>query len=450
MKNNITRDTFDRTKQFSRVLFQQGRVQLDADFNEQASIFLDYLRTLTVDLVGPAAGPADNFGFALALDDKTDNISISPGRYYVDGLMVENAGPTPFAKTITDIRSGNKPVAVYLDVWERLITAIEDDLIREKALGGPDTASRAKVEWAVRPLLGGEINLETSPTTKLKSARSQFQDWIEKRRATRPLLRADLMKEEPNDDPCACSPDPGYRGFENELYRVEIHRPGSGVYAPGKSSKDTATFKWSRNNGADVAAWSDADDGVLQVAAARDRARGFVAGQWVELTDESNDLEGRPGTLVQLKSVSAGSLTLDPKSAPGAPLGLDKFNGKYPKVRRWDQEENEDILLDEGAVAIEYDKWYALEDGLQVLFPAPAPADGQPGQYEFRSGDYWLIPARVATRDIEWSAQDRTNGRRPDGVDHHYALLGLLEPGADDKFSFTDMRQKFARLPLNP
>ena len=39
---------------------------------------------------------------------------------------------------------------VYVDVWERAITYLEDDNIREVALGGPDTAARAKVVWQVK------------------------------------------------------------------------------------------------------------------------------------------------------------------------------------------------------------------------------------------------------------------------------------------------------------
>ena len=42
-ENDITRATFHRVKHFSRVLMQQGRVQLDADWNEQVSILLHYL-----------------------------------------------------------------------------------------------------------------------------------------------------------------------------------------------------------------------------------------------------------------------------------------------------------------------------------------------------------------------------------------------------------------------
>src|SRR5215210_5461298 len=102
MKNDITRDTFNPLKHFSRVLSQQGRVQLDADWNEQVSILLHYLRTLTTDLIGPSAGPKAAWGFELIV--KPDGLSeqdtklflesksllIAPGRYYVDGVVAEN------------------------------------------------------------------------------------------------------------------------------------------------------------------------------------------------------------------------------------------------------------------------------------------------------------------------------------------------------------------------
>ena len=40
MKGDFTRNTFDPDKHFLRVLMQQGRVQLDSDWNEQAAILL--------------------------------------------------------------------------------------------------------------------------------------------------------------------------------------------------------------------------------------------------------------------------------------------------------------------------------------------------------------------------------------------------------------------------
>jgi hypothetical protein len=77
-------------------------------------------------------------------------------------------------------------------------------------------------------------------------------------------------------------------------------------------------------------------------------------------------------------------------------------------------------------------------------------------EYQFRSGDYWLIPARVASRDIEWpwerndvdKAEDATPIRRalpPHEIKHHYALLSLLAPSGAT-FKFNDLRRKFAPL----
>ena len=59
MKGDFTRNTFDPLKHFTRVLMQQGRVQLDADWNEQAAILLHCLQTLAADLIGPHGGPSD-------------------------------------------------------------------------------------------------------------------------------------------------------------------------------------------------------------------------------------------------------------------------------------------------------------------------------------------------------------------------------------------------------
>src|SRR5207244_2465359 len=51
------------------------------------------------------------------------------------------------------LRSNSKfPFLIYLDVWERHISSVEDDSIREVALGGADTASRAQLVWQVRHL----------------------------------------------------------------------------------------------------------------------------------------------------------------------------------------------------------------------------------------------------------------------------------------------------------
>jgi hypothetical protein len=167
MQGDFSRNTFDPRHRFSRVLMQQGRVLLDADWNEQTSILLHYLRTLTKDLVGPHGGPGDGFaigdedddGEALELD-----FTIGRGRYYVDGILCENLAPvTCPAKPAPPLYYSAQPddpepeelekgtsYLVYLDVWERHLTHLQAEHVREVALGGPDTASRAQVVWQVK------------------------------------------------------------------------------------------------------------------------------------------------------------------------------------------------------------------------------------------------------------------------------------------------------------
>src|SRR5438445_12157848 len=95
LRGDFTRDTFDPLKHFSRVLMQQGRVQLDADWNEQTSILLHYLQTLAADLIGPHGGPAssdggpgEGFQISEATPPASDFL-IGFGRYYVGGLLCE-------------------------------------------------------------------------------------------------------------------------------------------------------------------------------------------------------------------------------------------------------------------------------------------------------------------------------------------------------------------------
>src|SRR6266851_4459068 len=112
MKADLTRDTFHPLKHYARVLTQQGRVQLDADMNEQAAILLRYLHILAADLIGPAGGPVDpqgNVGFAITAPltptPKPPDFQIGFGNYYVNGLLCQ-ADFVPMAIFPTAVAAG--------------------------------------------------------------------------------------------------------------------------------------------------------------------------------------------------------------------------------------------------------------------------------------------------------------------------------------------------------
>src|SRR5664279_2883598 len=117
MKADLTRNTFHWNKHYTRVLMQQGRVQIDADWNEQSAILLQTIRTLAADLIGPHGGPDDNLGYIVlqglpALTPPVVDFGISNGHYYVDGILCTN-DPTPIA--ITEMVTGKQQVRI--EAW---------------------------------------------------------------------------------------------------------------------------------------------------------------------------------------------------------------------------------------------------------------------------------------------------------------------------------------------
>lgn len=322
------------------------------------------------------------------------------------------------------------------------MTVVEDDRIREKALGGPDTASRAKLIWQVK--LWDTANGGTpEPADDPGKIRNHWKEWIQQDQWQPPYLgclKARVKRPGDSHDPCLTAPDAKYRGTENHLYRVEIHQGGY----------RTATFKWSRDNGVIVTA-CESDGTELTVH----NARGFAANQWVELTNEGQELRGEPGRLVKITKIEGEKLTLE-QSVP-KPSGISEHEDWPTKVRRWDQHEKGGVALEKGAVPVQEgldeSNWIDLEDGIQIQFQSHSE------QNRYRTGDYWLIPARVATGNIEWPVNVNHKGeperdengdaipiaQSPHGIRHHYAPLAILT-FEDNEWKVDDCRCEFTAL----
>src|SRR5450755_2536673 len=156
MKGDFSKATFNAKKHYHDVLLQQGRVLVDAEWNEQSRIISYRTETGTLDIIGASGTPLHNAGFEIIPVDSAGNpvlvnatnIIISKGRFYVDGILCENETDVLFTSQ-PDFITTSLPVIAgtyvfYLDVWQRHITALEDPDIREVALGGPDTTTRLK------------------------------------------------------------------------------------------------------------------------------------------------------------------------------------------------------------------------------------------------------------------------------------------------------------------
>jgi hypothetical protein len=501
MKGDFSMDRFDPSKNYNRVLKQQGRVELDSDWNEGAAISQHLLRSFVADIVGRHAGPMENCGFALAdaeaegMKPVVGDLLLGRGRYYVDGLMIENPEPCfytkqPWRSPVEKLEAGHAYVA-YLDVWERHVTYIEDDSICEIALGGPDTCTRAQTVWQVRVWdpnarprpRGGEptgreaiekqieelrvkieaarMDIEGSDTaaaaklkrsiTKMEKDLAQLKSKLEeslsetegeppetpecnevisKLRAWKSgTIAARLEKAAVDENPCVLPPESRYRGLENHLYRIEIHTSGD-----TRDINRVPTFKWSRENGSVAARWLGTTGNEVRVA----NSRGFAAGQYVELTSETDDLNTVPGPISRIVKIDGDIITLE--SAPA-------WKASFPnlKIRRWDQKPNDEQTLTDGAIAIQPGTgekgWIKIEDGIEIQF----------SEGEYRTGDYWLIPARVVSGDIVWPTDGAGDAmhRLPAGIVHHYAPLFIVEATGTAPFVklVHDCRCRFAPLP---
>jgi hypothetical protein len=465
MKGDFTRDTFDAAEHFTRVLMQQGRVQLDADWNEQASILLHYLQTLAEDLIGPFGGPTkivrngewmQNNGFKIDPVDSGGNLtdlSIDVGRYYVDGILCENAkdSGTYFTQDDYPRDSEEDPLPednflVYLDVWERLITHREDDGIREVALGGPDTAARAKVVWQVKVAdkLPDGTGIPDTPGTEEDASWSDWvtvhwPDWVkywqpENRGQLKAKAKEDLQQ---NIDACAVSPEARYRGVENQLYRVEVHRGGPAWDGAENSKGSAATFKWSRENGSVCFSILRTEGQRIYLEhLGRDSRFSLKKDDWVEIVDDTIVKRGQAGLLLQVDEVDPLDMVVTLQASTGTQLPVyDEQSTTHPLLRRWDH--TGDASYD-GALPITESNaldtgWLDLEDGIVIQFQ-PA------SENRYRTGDYWLIPARTATGDVEWpGGVGDPDPLPPHGVDHHYAPLAVVVGT-----TVHDVRKKFS------
>lgn len=461
MGADVSRVRFDPLRDFAGVVLGQGRLLLDADFNELVALLDRRLRAHAVDLTSFGPDPA-RAGVAWVPRQTPDAfrvgvsagaLSIGRGRMYVDGLVAENHGgapqtldpllaeptgtadaaydPQPYWPAPDSLSPGG-PHLAYLDVWRREVTHLEDPGLVEVAVG-VDTSARWQTAWQVRLLadVGSDVTCA--------SADADIPGWLDVIRPSDGRLSSGSVPVDDDDDPCALPPTGGYRGLENQTYRVEIHAGGE----PG-----TATFTWSRDN-ASVAmpVVEPVSATVLRLASVgRDDVLRISSGDWVEILDDRRELSGAAGEMRRVTVDDAARTIAFAPALPAELVAADAAEAadRHLRVRRWDasgrvRDAGGTTLIDldapgaTGLVTVPSDPTtqVVLEHGIVVSFDVTAPGG------RFRAGDHWIFAARSATTSVE-ALRDAP----PLGVHHHHARLGLVTfPDAA-----TDCRQHWPPL----
>jgi hypothetical protein len=166
MASDRARVSYDPSRSWRGVIAQQGRVTVEADWNEAAMIGEERDRHVALDVVGPVGSPDRGYAVTAApprgerSGSAPGDLTIGPGTLYLGGERLDltervrySAQPdwldhstdpmwqAPLARRDADSRHE----LVYLLAAEQEVSAVEDPALADVALGGPDTMQRRRI-----------------------------------------------------------------------------------------------------------------------------------------------------------------------------------------------------------------------------------------------------------------------------------------------------------------
>jgi hypothetical protein len=453
MGSDRARVSYDPNQQYRSVVMQQGRVTLEADWNEAQQISSEELRSETLDIVGPCGTPDD--GYKVVLQNQPTHppfdFYIGGGIMYVGGLRVELPDPVQYSNQPDWLDYGpedpdwvgistlfrHRPTDefVYLLLREQEVSAVEDPDLKDVALGGPDTAQRTR-------LLQRFVRLSTNGATcaaGLQSAQTKWRSeglWFnpdDMRLNSGSTLQVSFSGQAQTD---SCQPvaQGGYVAPDNQLIRVQI----SGVDPLTGKPK----FLW----GFDDASFLyriDVDpnnsQNLIFQSAPVDAGHQPVSGQAIEILRSAAELKN--GGFVA--ALSGSVVTLDKNYQPdsqsvtlpaGVTLPLDYLTAQMSPpaqlfLRVWQQE----VVFTPGTVMS------LGNTGVQVTLDAPKGTS-------FHLGDYWLFAVRPATPQAVYPERYQQSPQLPDGPRLWACPLGVIGWNQEVGTLVADCRNPFDNL----
>ncbi|MCU0589521.1 MAG: DUF6519 domain-containing protein [Syntrophobacteraceae bacterium] len=420
MKTQISRDIFDALKRYSGVYQQMGRMLTDSDWNELSEIFRHRLNDALLDVVG--SGTPRGRGLMTIVDnpDGTRTCSLKWGTATVDGIPAqvrphpEAVLSDPAGLDLEPEHQADFPAfpalpggdhTLYLDVWERAVTALEDPDLLDPGLQGADTCTRtqtmAQVKWC--------------PTTIDPEDPAQNPPVGEAR------LTLQLRVASSAPDPCdPCAHEIALHDkVGNILFRVEIHE----VEYDAAGMPSRVVLKWSSENGAEQAGIGSEPVGFISSSFAYE----FFSGEAEDFASEQH-LGRHHATGF---APTTGTLT---KTYP------DTVPGGFSLVRRWDgfcelEKDGTDWTLAPGGVdrgrdlttGSAADAHGHVEEGPAVTINLDSlTLEIELDSLQALAGDFWQVPVRQA---VHVQGDVLMDQQLPAGIVHHYMTLGTVAGG---------------------
>lgn len=241
MGSDKARNSYDPAQQYRDVVMQQGRVFLEADWNEQQAIREDETIAELRDIIGSCGTPDD--GYAVGFNNLSPNalpneFSIGAGTMYVGGVraflpegITFHAQPdwidqALIGDPLLGSKTGSSRVTelICLLLREQEVSAVEDPDLKDVALGGPDTAQRKRLIQRV-------LRFPTQATDCAGAWDEAEKLWLERgfrfqsetmRLMPLATLQVGFVDSGTPPDPCEPAASGGYLEADNQLIRVKI------------------------------------------------------------------------------------------------------------------------------------------------------------------------------------------------------------------------------------
>jgi len=438
MKTELSRIAQIKNKRYSGVYQQQGRMLTDADWNQLNEIIKSQLRDSLSNALGDGS-PRNKGVIKVAESDGLERYALQWGHAYIDGIHAEimpdetvdlsnlQALSFEFDKQADFPNPPLLPtsgVRLYLDVWERTVTALEDIDLMDPGLHGADTCTRtqtmAQVKWC--DLLIDPENPKQNPP-----------------QGDIPLS---VLVRQGRTEPDPCNPCDSELTLDaplgNYLFRIEVH---DAVY--GTEGLKEVVLKWSSENAA-------------MAFAVEEEPVGFKSSKWAyeffNGKDEkhlgfhhlnTDSWQPKRGTLV----------TAYPEEIPKGASLVRRWDGFGKFIRQSDgswvlatNASGEVIGSDKGLVLSEINSLGEpghVEGGATLTLNLSAMDITFTLESHFAlAGDYWAVPVRDA---IHKAGSALLSKVLPFGIRHHYMTLvpntqGLLS-WASSPWSAEKLRQ---------
>jgi len=436
---DISRHLFQPTRHYSGLRMQQGRLLLDADFNEAEMLGDEDQRLALTDIIGPHGSSDD--GFLVTAPSLVEfDFTLKAGSYYVGGLRLDLEVDETFLAqgdwlqssrsdvTLPDLPVADRDDLIYLVAWEQEVSALEDNELLEEALEGADTSVRVRRMHRVQAVNDTDPECHVAFDALVTALKGGVHDFDAR---SGELLSETRLTVEPNDIPgegddlCQPSSITGYLGADNQAIRVQVI--------------DTDKFIWSYDNASplyriELPVEAEADVYTITfLTPPADQAHHPLVGQVLELlpwgAELGNDEKAADhpiapglggGLYARVKTPydpTTGTLTVELSGSALAPYlawyaALDPEITRYLYVRHWNPGDN-----GSGAVGVTFAPATPVAlagTGLKITFSTAGLV-----------GDFWIITARPHTPEtvVPWDLQD---GAAPHGPRRFYAPLGML------------------------